>query len=379
MQTSAQSDCMRRARSACRVLSRGTAGALARGTVLILVAIAAMALGVVAAEPAAFGASNGQWAIEPYNPPGTIAGRSIFNFSVRAGQTVSDEATLANLSDKPLQFKIYAADAYNTPKGGGFALRLSHQRQHEVGVWVHLPFSEYRLAPKTQVTFPFKLTVPLGVGAGDYAGGIVAENVTPSSEVKGHVHILVHLGVGVRIYVRVLGKVTPGIAVTGVGGSDQSGTWSWATGGERAKIAFSVANVGNAIINEAEAKVRVVDIFGQTVARFRPVLVSALLPGSKARFTESWTKAQIAGPEHVEVTVTSLPVQTAGLSSVRLSAEGSTTFWIVPWTLLLIVLAALALIVLWLRHMRHKRRLEMLRLSLALKDEQLEASGPSGR
>ncbi len=356
--------------------TRTRLGARARYKVVRLVAAGLTALlatsfAILAAPAGAWAASNGQWAIEPYNPPGTAAGRSIFDFSANPGQSVTDEATLANLTAKPLSFHLYAADAYNTPKGGGFALRLARQPQHEVGAWVHLPFSQYTLAPRTEVTFPFKLAVPLGVGAGEYAGGIVAESTAPAHQVHGHVRILVHLGVGVRIYLRVLGGIQPGIAVTGVGGANRSGTWAWATGDQKADISFSVANTGNAIVNEAEANVRVVDVLGRTVARLRPVLISALLPGSRASFTEHWAHASIAGPERVDVTVTSLPVQTVGLSSVRLVARASATFWIVPWTLVLVVLAALALAVAWMRHLRRKRRLEILRLSLAL-------SGPQG-
>ncbi len=79
-------------------------------------------------------ASNGSWSIFPYHAPGASGpGRSLFDFSLKAGQSIADAFTLSNDSNHPITFNIYPADAYDVTAGGGFALRGFGQENDGVG------------------------------------------------------------------------------------------------------------------------------------------------------------------------------------------------------------------------------------------------------
>lgn len=313
----------------------------------------AVAWPVLARVPAASAASNGQWSIYPYRPPGTVgSGRANFDFAVTAGETVSDAVTLANFTDHAISFDVYAADAYNVKLGGGFALRGYGQRNTGVGSWVHLPRSvatDYRLPADQTVEIPFSVTVPPGTPSGDTAGGIVALDVTPAPRGRGHIHFAIQRGVGVRIYMHVLGRRYPGLAVTTISTASSQPAFGFLNATTAAAVRFSVADTGNTIFAKVKATVTATDLFGRTVKTFPPRYLSAVLPKSTEVIYEPlWKPLPIAGPVtfHVHLSAT---------TSITAAASGG-TLWVVPWTLAGTVVVVLAAVWYVLRRRRRQRR-----------------------
>jgi len=291
-------------------------------------------------------ASNGQWSLEPIRAPGSIVGRSNFDFSLVPGQTVVDECTLTNYTNQALTFQIYAADAYDTPHGGSFALKLPNQRNVDLGSWVHLPFSTYTLPPNTAVNFPFSITPPHNAAPGDHAGGIVAVNITPLNQVQGNLKLAIHEGVGVRIYGHVVGPSHPGLGVSDIEPNVTLGPFSWATGSGTSLTRFTVQNTGNTIFQTVYVDAKATDIFGRTVHQFPRAILSAFLPATKlAVFEPPWKALPIAGPITLHVTLTS--------AGIRQTTDS--TFWIIPWILVLIIVVILALVGLWWWRRRRRR------------------------
>lgn len=328
---------------------------LGKVTGRVLVAAVAMVsvlggLTPLATLPRAAAASNGDWSIFPYRPPGTFgSGRSIFDFSMYPGQTVTDEATLSNYTTNPIQFEVFPADAYNVERGGGFALNEPPKPNKLVGKWIGLPNALsgiYTVPAGKAANFPFSLTAPKNAAAGDHAGGIVALDVTPVTETRGHTKVQLHRGVGVRVYVHILGPRHPGLIATNIDANAQVPATAWATGSSRAFPTIQVKDTGNTIFNAVKVSSYATDIFGRTVRTFKPKYLEGMLPGNTVMvFEPEWKSLPIAGPVTIHVTLTAKGIN-QGFSG---------TFWIIPWLLILIIVALIVLFFLWWRWRRRRR------------------------
>ncbi|MFE2137161.1 hypothetical protein ACFW9X_28965, partial [Streptomyces sp. NPDC059466] len=69
----------------------------------------------------AYAADNGSWSVYPFATQ--LSARPYFTLSADPGTTVRDKVTVTNKTGAPLAFRLYAADAYNTVRDGGFAGR----------------------------------------------------------------------------------------------------------------------------------------------------------------------------------------------------------------------------------------------------------------
>jgi hypothetical protein len=300
--------------------------------------------------PPASAATNGEWSIFPYRPPGTFgSGRGIFDYSMRPGQTITDAATITNFTNSPLDFYIYPADAYNVPVGGGFALRDRSEPRRQVGAWITLPNSLntiYTVPARTSANLGFQITAPLNAAPGDHAGGIVALDVTPLTEIQGHTRVNLHRGVGVRVYVDILGPRHPGLNVTNIQSRDSVPALAWANGNSNAYPTFQVQDSGNTIFNAVEAKLWATNVFGRTVKTYPDRFLEGMLPGNKVTvYEKKWNSLPVAGPITLHVK----------LVAQGINQDFSNTFWIVPWLLILIIVVVLVLLFLAWRWRRRRR------------------------
>jgi hypothetical protein len=92
-----------------------------------LVLLVSLTVGLAA--PAGVDAQeSGGWTLAPTATPGVgEAARPYFLYSAKPGETLSDSVTLYNTSDQALRFRLYPSDAFNTKKGGGYALNTLEQ------------------------------------------------------------------------------------------------------------------------------------------------------------------------------------------------------------------------------------------------------------
>ncbi len=305
---------------------------------------------LLATSPPASASSNGSWSIYPYRPPGTFgSGRGIFDYSVKPGQTISDEATVSNYTNNPLDFYIYSGDGYNVKVGGGFAIQGRGEKNRQVGTWIQLPGTlntVFTLPARTAANIPFELQVPPNAAPGDHAGGIVALDVTPQNQVNGQVKVAVHRGVGVRVYVTVLGPRHPGLDVTNIDSHASIPAMGWVNGRSAAYPQFKVSDIGNTIFNAVEVKAYATNIFGRRVKTFPTKFLEGMLPGDSGTVVEpKWSSLPVAGPISIHVDLTA--------AGVKQGFSGA--FWIVPWILVLIVVAVLLLVVLFWRWRRRRR------------------------
>ncbi|MFI9241705.1 WxL protein peptidoglycan domain-containing protein [Streptomyces sp. NPDC053086] len=277
----------------------------------------------------AHAADNGSWSVYPV--ASKIAARPYFALSAEPGQTLTDQVAVQNRTGRPLTFRLYAADAYNTARDGGFAVRTVRERMRGVGAWAKPAKPRITVPGHRTVTVPFTLHVPDGAEPGDHPGAIVAldERIDPGS---GRLALGVQRAVGARVYLRVGGPTLPALSVEHVRISHHQPLIP-GLGDSTATVSYTLRNTGNVTLGpEVELKAR--GLFGRTLLHRDLTRVPAeLLPGQRVRLTETWRGA----PQFDRADVT----LTASAPGTRQSAGAS--FLALPRLLVALVFAAGAL------------------------------------
>ncbi|SDK61441.1 WxL protein peptidoglycan domain-containing protein [Streptomyces indicus] len=278
--------------------------------------VAALLLTVGAPAPA-YAADNGRWSVYPSSAePG---GRPYFYLTADPGTTLTDKVTVTNKAEEPLTFKLYAADAYNTARDGGFAVRSPGEKQRGVGAWAKPAKSRVTVPPGGSVDIPITVHVPESAEPGDHPGALVAldEKIDPA---EGAVEVGVQRAVGARIYLRVGGPTVPGLAVENVK-MEHDKPLVPGFGKSTATITYTLHNRGNVTLSpkvELSAK----GLFGRKLLdRDLTKVPPELLPRQKVELTERWDGAPQLDWGDVELTARSQDVETTG----------STSFFALPW------------------------------------------------
>ncbi|MEV6110840.1 DUF916 domain-containing protein [Streptomyces sp. NPDC051940] len=308
--------------------------------------LAALFLGLLATlAPAAHAADNGRWSVFPYAPEGA-GPRPYFVLKADRGTVLKDTVVLSNLSDEPTTFTLYAADAYNTPRDGGFAVRTKDVEPRYTGKWVELPKTEITLPPHKKVSVPFTLSIPNDATPGDHPGAIVAldQRVDASS---GAVGVGVQRAVAARIYLHVNGPLIPGLHVDDVTIRDSRPLLP-GTGDSLAVIEYTLVNGGNTILRP-RVTLKAEGLFGRTLLERELKKVPAeLLPGERVRLTERWRGSPQLDWGEVRIAVSD--------RNGEPRAEGTAGFLYVPWLVAGVLLAAVGGAVTWFVHRRRQRR-----------------------
>ncbi|MFE3906873.1 WxL protein peptidoglycan domain-containing protein [Streptomyces sp. NPDC059153] len=307
---------------------------------VLLVAGSLMLIGA----PAVHAADNGSWSVYPAT---TQAGqRPYFYLSADPGATLDDKVTVTNKTDRPQTFRLYAADAYNTPRDGGFAVRAQNEKQRSVGAWARTDRERVTVRPHGSVTVPVTITVPKDAEPGDHPGALVAldERIDPAD--AGAVAVGIQKAVGARIYLRINGPTMPALSVDHVE-VEHTQPLVPGTGRSRAVISYTLHNRGNVTLNPKVA-LKAEGLFGRTLlARDLKKIPSELLPRQQVRLTEQWADAPQLEWGEIELT--------ASARDTRESAAVS--YFALPW----LVAGALLVIVgggtgMWIRARRSRTR-----------------------
>jgi hypothetical protein len=277
-----------------------------------------------------------------------VAQRPYFYLSADPGTTVEDKVTVANKTGKPLSFRLYAADAYNTVRDGGFAVRTLKEKQRGVGAWARPAKSRVTVPPHRSVTVPFTLRVPEGAEPGDHVGALVAldERIDAGD---GSLALGVQRAVGARIYLRVNGPAVSAITVERVRISHHQPLVP-GLGDSTATISYTLHNTGNVTL-DPRVEVRAQGLFGRTLlARDLAGIPSELLPGQRVRLTEPWRDAPQL--DWGDITLTAYAKDTRESASV--------SFFALPWLMAVVVVvfgaAGSVLGVRWFRGRRDRAR-----------------------
>ncbi|MER6785669.1 DUF916 domain-containing protein [Streptomyces sp. NPDC000658] len=294
---------------------------------LLVLPLLAFLLGLSSAAPAR-AADNGSWSVYPVSS--AVAARPYFYVSADPGQTIEDKVVVANKTARPLSFRLYAADAYNTARDGGFAVKSLGERMRGVGAWAKLPRDRVTVPGGKTVTVPFTVEVPEGAEPGDHPGAIVAldERVDDGG---GSLALGVQRAVGARVYLQVGGPALPALAVENVRVSHHQPVIP-GTGDSTATISYTLHNTGNVTLEPA-VRLTASGLFGRTLlTRDLKKVPSQLLPGQRVRLTERWVGAPQL--DRADVTVTA--------SATRTSESATASFLAVPWLVVALAVTGIA-------------------------------------
>ncbi|MGQ4381703.1 DUF916 domain-containing protein, partial [Streptomyces sp. SAS_267] len=264
-----------------------------------------------------YAADNGSWSVYPVSS--RVAARPYFYLSADPGQTLRDKVTVANKTGDPLTFRLYAADAYNTARDGGFAVRTLAEKQRGVGAWARPARSRVTVPAHGKVTVPFTLRVPERAEPGDHPGALVAldERIEKGS---GSLSVGVRRAVAARVYLRVGGPTVPALAVEKVRLTHHQPLIP-GTGSGTATVSYTLHNTGNVTLNP-KVRLKAEGLFGRTLlSRELAGIPSELLPGQRVRLTAPWHGAPQL--DWGDVTLT------ASAAGTRESARVS--FLALPW------------------------------------------------
>ncbi|MET7425110.1 DUF916 domain-containing protein [Dactylosporangium sp. NPDC005555] len=298
----------------------------------VVAAVAALALGAVPAP--AHAADNGEWSVNP-TPPAQAgpAPRLYFFLESPPGTSVQDSVRVTNLADQPRTFRLYGADAYNTPNDGGFGLRTADAANVDIGAWTQVGAATVTVPAKSQADVPFVITVPANATPGDHVGGVVAMEEQPGATTKQNgVDVTVRRAVAARVYLRVSGPTIPGLRVERVTTSHDQ---PWLPTTVDGSYTYDVVNTGNLHLPPT-LSVRVTGLFGHHIRRHGTAPQIDLLPGAKTRLSGA-----VSGVWPFDVVTTSVTVTADG----GVSARSQDTTVVVPWPTLAVVVAGLVLLI----------------------------------
>ncbi|MFF6970890.1 MULTISPECIES: WxL protein peptidoglycan domain-containing protein [Streptomyces] len=271
----------------------------------LLTALSAVLLALSAPPGTAGAAENGEWSVHPVST--ALGGRPYFPLAAGPGTTLTDRVTVTNKTAAALSFRLYAADAYNTERDGGFAVRTLGERQRGIGAWARPGRERITVPARGSVTVPFTLTVPEDAEPGDHAGALVAldERITPAG---GSVAVGVRQAVGARVHLRVSGPAVSALSVEDVAVRRDRPLLP-GTGESRALISYTLHNRGNTTL-APKVVLTARGLFGRTLlTRDATGVPAELLPRQKVRLTERWRGAPQAEWGEIRLTATAPDVR----------------------------------------------------------------------
>jgi hypothetical protein len=290
-------------------------------------------------------ADNGAWSVTPVKKKNELTQRQFFFYEASKGQTIRDAITIVNPSPDELILDVFPSDAFNIEAGAGFALKRKDEEQTDVGSWIKLDKTKVRVAADGgRATVGFRMTVPDGVTPGDHAGGVVTlEPEPPEAPLGGNSQIQIQRALGVRMYVRVAGPLTPALAVTDVQLAVKPARLPFIGQQGGATVTYTVRNSGNVRIT-ADRLITMKGLFGRTLQDTGQGPIPEILPGSTVTLTESFAGMPVLDRVSARVEVSE--------ESLEVSSAGDAVAWSISiafLVLLLLVLIAIAFAIWWSR------------------------------
>ncbi len=233
--------------------------------------VALAALGAVQAPPVAAAEGDVSWSVGPaVNAKGT---RSTFDYAVGPGTQILDSVSVTNSGSTKAEFVIYATDAINEYATGAFGLLKHDEKATDAGSWITLGSKKLTIEPGMQATVPFSLVVPSDATPGDHVAGVVASVLTTT--VKNGSAVVVEQRVGARVYLTVSGATTGGVAVAGLVSGFEPAVNPFAPG--NLTVSYNLKNTGNVRL-DVNQKLQITGPFGIPLGEFTPKPLANLLP-----------------------------------------------------------------------------------------------------
>ena len=262
--------------------------------------------------------------------------RGHFIYSAPPSGVIRDYVAVANHSLKKVTVRLLSRDATSTSEAP-FVPQESADDPVDVGSWIALEKTTVTLKPRTQTIIPFVLGVPESATPGDHVGAIMLSLLAHELTKPG---VYVEHRVGVRVYLRVDGQLTPELTVTDVSG-DWDGGWSM-NGRGTTTVSYTLRNTGNVRLG-ADQVVQVSRPLALSAVTAEPTSIPEILPGGSMVVRATFPSVLGAGQMDAKVTVTPRPATLDSVSGlVVVGSSIAIPAW--PWLLILETLVVLLLL-----------------------------------
>ena len=288
--------------------------ALLRIALLVTVAVLAPVLATLVVAAPAVAIDDGTLGIRPELES------DFFHINLAPGAAIEANAIVSNHTDTPVTLLNYAVDGQSTAQGA-FALAAQGDVQTAVGSWVTLGADSITIPADSDLTVPFRLSVPLTATPGDYAGGIIIQSPpiqgeTTTSDGDAALRLDVVQRQGVRIYLTVAGTATTQLS---------HGALSWERSGDAVTFTLPIQNTGNTILYPT-AGLSLDSVIGATT-ELQFGTPESILPGSSLKLEATLPQAAFIQLGHADAQL----VSDAGTQQI------SASFNYVPWWIIVVI------------------------------------------
>jgi hypothetical protein len=306
-------------------------------------------------SPNASGHSAGPKAtfgIGPANVKG-IDGRAYLNFLASPGSRLTDHVAVVNLAARKVSLALYVADATVSADGAFGYLPRSAPRA-DAAKWITPQTAHHAktitLGPRKTVVVPLTIVVPTDASPGDHAAGVI---VSLTSHVTGSVGPNLEQRVALRTFIRVSGTLRPELSVENLS-ARYSGTLN-PFGGGTATVHYRVHNTGNVQLG-ARQTLAISGLFGTRHPAKALADIPLLLPDTSVDVVA--TVHGVLPQVRLTARVVLYPLRAAGDVDPGIAAQFSatTSFWAIPWPLIILLASLLLLVALWVYWRRQRRR-----------------------
>lgn len=281
----------------------------------------------------------------------------VLNLKANPGDTVKATINLRDITANPLVVNGTVDDFTASGEDGVPKIILdgTEPTPYSIKSWVQ-PLDKLTLQSREIQSLPITINVPKNASPGGYYG--VIRFTASAAEIQSS-GVSLSASLGALVFLRVSGTAKESLTVDQFYASkEDGGTSNWIFEAQPITFNQKLNNKGN-VFEQPTGQITVTDTFGNTVANVNVNLeLRSILPATTRKLSQGLDKGNIGdrmlfGLYHAKMKLT------YGESKQTVTSE--LTFWVIPWRLILGIVAAIIVVAFAARTMlrRHTERIAL--------------------
>jgi hypothetical protein len=251
---------------------------------------------------------------------------AIVEDKAKPGDTFQFTLTVTNIAPVAKTFYLSAQDIKSVDEQGIPVFSSDDQvTQYSLSTWIALPQSSIQLAAGEAKTIPFTVHVPAGAGPGSHYGGVFLDARPPKEQATG---AAVGMKVGSIVSIRIAGDIAEEARLR------EFSTDKLIYGEPTVAFHSKVENLGNVLVRPL-GLIEVTNMFGKKIATMRVNDSGAsVFPTQERVYTNDWAYEDFAFGRYQAV------VSLVYGDEARKTISGTTSFWVLPFKPIMIILGS---------------------------------------